>query len=353
MSQIPFTPRPLVLRAKEVAQLLGRNMTASEIKIFSGKTKATSGQYHMKYSSRDVESIRKRVSDSFALRGVNPPSLPPILLSRMSRGGVGKSTITSNLALAFSMQGYRTLVIDGDPQGSLSTLLGVQTESENLLTLMDVIELNLKAPPTTQIKDVLIQPYSETPLFLIPADLRLCGFDATVGPEPDRDLKFNKLLRTNQEYLSKNFDIILIDSAPGSNTLNFNLMLGATILMGVVALDGLSLKALHMLSNDLASIYAARDIQKELILIANGFSANYVHSKTNLDYLKQHYADRLMKTTIPHYVGFNRQARIAEESHPLLVSEPSSAAGQALLNLSRELALLLDLPGSDDYRFLN
>lgn len=50
----------------------------------------------------------------------------------MAKGGTGKTTVAANLATAFAFMGYKTLMIDGDPQASLTNMMGIDASSEDI-----------------------------------------------------------------------------------------------------------------------------------------------------------------------------------------------------------------------------
>ncbi|MEG1770801.1 MAG: ParA family protein, partial [Comamonas sp.] len=91
------------------------------------------GQRQMKYKPLDMLNIRAR------LAGITPEAvqeamavnteLPAIIVTRMTKGGIGKTSITVNLATALALSGYRVLLIDADPQASATNMLGIETET--------------------------------------------------------------------------------------------------------------------------------------------------------------------------------------------------------------------------------
>jgi len=73
-----------------------------------------------------------------ALHGIDqhkPAKLrrPPIIHIRMAKGGTGKSVIACTVAAALPMLGYKVLAIDGDPQASLTNMLGVDSSLDDIV----------------------------------------------------------------------------------------------------------------------------------------------------------------------------------------------------------------------------
>ncbi len=119
------------------------------------------------------------------------------------KGGVGKTTITFNLAKGLSGKGYKVLVIDNDPQGNLTGAF------LNDPTAMKANVLNLyNAEKTSIILDQL-----EDNLFLIGADIHLSKVS---------DSEFDIIFRLKEgiEKIKQDFDFILIDCLPAFGFLN-------------------------------------------------------------------------------------------------------------------------------------
>jgi len=105
----------------------------------------------MRYMPSDIRAARYRAA------GVEPPTtgqlplvskLPPVIVTRMTKGGVGKTSISVNVAAAMAMMGYRVLVIDADPQASASNLLGIDTAvyDTDILHIGHFLKKATKAP---------------------------------------------------------------------------------------------------------------------------------------------------------------------------------------------------------------
>src|SRR5262249_23188559 len=102
-----------------------------------------------------------------------PHEVPPamtILALANQKGGVAKTTTTVNLAAALLEQGRSVLVVDLDPQGSLTTALGVKKD-ELPLTLNDVFQAILQDHDTPTLREIILQ--TKSGLALSPANLSL------------------------------------------------------------------------------------------------------------------------------------------------------------------------------------
>ncbi len=122
------------------------------------------------------------------------------------KGGVGKTTVTGNIAQALALSGFRVLVIDNDSQHNLSAMFGCGVQSPNIRDAYrapgnDAAGIFLKAVRRTEINN----------LHIITASNTLCGSDI-------QDLSFLKNCFAACR-LERYYDYLLIDNAPGMDTL--------------------------------------------------------------------------------------------------------------------------------------
>ena len=112
--------------------LSGMEISPKKLQELVGREKPA-GQHHMRYTPADMMAARYHAA---GLEVPSPEALqlagsrfPALIVTRMTKGGVGKTSLCVNIASTMAMMGYRVLVIDADPQASASNLLGVETAS--------------------------------------------------------------------------------------------------------------------------------------------------------------------------------------------------------------------------------
>ena len=237
------------------------------------------------------------------------------------KGGVGKTTTTINLGTAMAACGANVLIIDMDPQGNLSTGMGVEKvkrEKGIYNILIDNLSIN----------DAVIK--TEIPnLNLIPSNEDLLGIDIELSNESDRVMRLKKALEDLNSY-----DYILLDCPPSLSLLTLHALVASTgalvpLQAKFYALEGLSqlLKTIEDIKNSVN-----HDLMLEGVIITMFDGRNNLSNQVEQD-VRSYLGAEVFSTKIP------RNIRLSEApSHglPALIYDHKCSGSIAYQKLAVE-----------------
>ena len=163
------------------------------------------------------------------------------------KGGVGKTATTENPGIGLARSGKKVLLVDADPQASLTVALGVKAPDELPITLTDALRAaaNNRAPP----EGYGINPHPEGVDFL-PANIELSAFEVSMIGMMSREF----ILRDALEPLKQKYDYILVDCMPSLGMLNINALVAADRIIIPTQASYLSTKGLSLLLGSIAKV---------------------------------------------------------------------------------------------------
>jgi chromosome partitioning protein len=198
------------------------------------------------------------------------------------KGGTGKTTSAVNLGSAFASLRKRILLIDLDPQGSLTFSLGIHNTSRSVASLFLKEALAGEVIVRTENMEV------------IPADLRLADIEMSLSALEERAFFLKNIIRSLPSY-----DHILIDCPPSLSLLTINALTAAEQVIIPLQMEVLSMKGLQQILQTIEKVNAAFDHHLQIL----GVLPVMVDSRKNLNgevlaYIKEHYAVNLFQTHI-------------------------------------------------------
>ena len=136
------------------------------------------------------------------------------------KGGTGKSTTALNLGVGLKMKGKKVLLIDADPQGSLSISLGIKRPDELDVSLATLMSKVIDNKPFDDDYGII---HCSEGIDLMPCNVELSGIESYLFTVMSREC----IMRTYVNQVKKNYDYILIDCTPSLGLLPINAFVAA------------------------------------------------------------------------------------------------------------------------------
>ena len=243
------------------------------------------------------------------------------------KGGVGKTTTCANLGIGLAQAGKKVLLIDGDPQGSLTISLGNPQPDKLPFTLSDAMGKILMDQPIRPGEGIL---HHAEGVDLMPADIQLSGMEVSLVNAMSRET----ILRQYLDTLKGQYSHILIDCQPSLGMLTVNALAAANrIIIPVQA-------GLEQLISTVSKV--KRQINPKLQI--DGILLTMVDNRTNFAkeiaaLLRETYGSKIkvFGTEIPHSV---RAKEISAEGKSIFAHDPGGKVAEGYRNLTKEVLKL-------------
>ncbi|UDY25372.1 AAA family ATPase [Nocardioides sp. Kera G14] len=240
------------------------------------------------------------------------------------KGGVGKTTTTINLGASLVEFGRRVLLVDLDPQGSLSVGVGLDPNE------IEVSTYDMLMDSDVTWKDI-VRPTSIDGMDILPAVIDLAGAEIQLVTEVGREqvLK-DKLTEALPEY-----DVILIDCQPSLGLLTVNALTASDSVIVPLETEYFALRGVALLTDTIERV--RKRLNPKLVidgLLGTMFDGRTLHSREVMATLVQAWGDTVFHTVIRRTVKFS-DATVAGE--PITEFASDSTGATAYRQLAKEV----------------
>ena len=163
------------------------------------------------------------------------------------KGGVAKSTTTLNLGVGLARQGKKVLLIDADPQGSLTASLGY-VEPDDIGTTLATIMMGVINDEEIGEEEGIL--HHKEQIDLLPANIELSALEVTMSNVMSRELIMKEYIDT----MRSRYDYILIDCMPSLGMMTINALVASDMVLIPVQATYLPVKGLQQLIRTISMV---------------------------------------------------------------------------------------------------
>ena len=246
------------------------------------------------------------------------------------KGGVAKTTTAVNLGIGLARKGKKVLLVDTDPQGSLTASLGYVEPDGIPITLANILTAVINEEEVTPSGGIL---HHEEDIDIMPGNIELSALEVVMGNVMSREL----ILKDYIDMMRERYDYILIDCMPSLGMMTINALVAADSVLIPVQAAYLPVKGLQQLIKTILLVKKrlTRGIGVQgMLLTVVDYRTNYAKDITAK--LRETYGSRIaiFETAIPMSV---KAAETSAEGVSIYSHCPKSKVAEAYRNLTQEV----------------
>jgi chromosome partitioning protein len=237
------------------------------------------------------------------------------------KGGVGKTTTAVNLGIGLKFHEKRVLLVDLDPQASLTSAIGLKNRDFEF-TIYDLLKGNAAVE-----KAVVFH----NGISIIPSSIALSGADLELASIPGREL----LLKEALDGISNRFDCILIDCPPSLGLLTLNALTASNKILIPLQAEYLPLEGVRILLDTVDIVKKRLNKNIEIAgVIINMYDSRQVLQREVIESIRNHFENKVFNTFIRRNVSLAEAPGFGQD---IFSYRPGSPGAKDYTDLCREI----------------
>ena len=249
------------------------------------------------------------------------------------KGGVGKTTLAVNLAACAAQKGFRTLLIDSDPQGNASSYILGEKQPEK--TLADYYESCLG-----------INIFRQTILDYVTANTKIPNLHLVASNRDLENLRTklenkHKIMKLKEGLKNNTYDHVYFDPPPANDFFSLSCLIAATEILVPIDCDAFSVRAAVEIKNTIDEVIADHNPSLKILgVVVNQYQKGTKHSAEIVKELA-----KLGFNVLEPYIPSSVKVRESHsENKPVVVGHKDHPVSQAIVSLFSALELIADIP---------
>ena len=263
------------------------------------------------FTLEEIHQIRELLVDAGKVSATGYPirqagDRMAVLCIANLKGGVSKTSTTAHLAAALAIRGARVLIVDVDPQASISDLYDVKPDIDDVPSVYDVLRYDESQVPITEAIQATYFPNVD----ILAGSLSMSEFEfetsATYLDGRHRDMPWHTRFKTALRLVENDYDVVLFDTPPH---MSFSVLAamhastGMIIPLSASMLDAVSLMKFIHLAADTLEVLEKHDPGHKFDFIRYLITRHSPQDGPQLQlasFLRTHLGDRMLRTPLVH-----------------------------------------------------